>query len=452
MIVVVNDTMRRDRVGIHGGSARTPVFDRFAEEGLWFTRAYSQAPWTKPAIATLFTSLYPSQHGLESHPEMRRIVGQESGRHVLSADVLPGEIETLAEALSKGGYRTAAVISNPWMLAAFGFDQGFDEYDEESARWHASGGEVTAKGLSWLERWEEESSPRPFFLYLHYIDSHQPYGLLTDQEVRAALPELRQDTTATSAELESLYRKLVWERQPPFEKETRRELRKLGANARFVSAAYDRGIEDFDTHLGELLAFLRERPYWERTAMIVTSDHGEALFERGWGNHGLDLFAEETAIPLAMRIPGRADRIDTPVGLIDLYPTICAYLSLACPENLAGRDLFHPEAASFAVSEGVMFRPNNRVYRTADRALFHRPDGTYHGGRSLWELYDLGDDPSENHDLLSSQGRSPESEAERERLAAALEAAVHERDAPEPERAPVDAETERRLRAIGYLN
>jgi arylsulfatase A-like enzyme len=78
VVLVVNDTMRRDRMGIHGGRARTPHFDRFARENLWFTDAVAQAPWTKPSIATLFTSLYPTQHGVVTHPGRQLFAGQEA--------------------------------------------------------------------------------------------------------------------------------------------------------------------------------------------------------------------------------------------------------------------------------------------------------------------------------------------------------------------------------------
>lgn len=79
VVLIINDTMRRDRVGLHGGSARTPALDAFAKQNLYFTNAFTNAPWTKPAVATLLTSLYPSQHGLTSHPELRSDMGVEGG-------------------------------------------------------------------------------------------------------------------------------------------------------------------------------------------------------------------------------------------------------------------------------------------------------------------------------------------------------------------------------------
>ena len=75
VVLIVSDTMRRDRVGVYGGTAKTPTFDRFARSNIYFDQAFGQAPWTKPSVATLFTSLYPSQHGLASHPELRQRAG-----------------------------------------------------------------------------------------------------------------------------------------------------------------------------------------------------------------------------------------------------------------------------------------------------------------------------------------------------------------------------------------
>ena len=109
VVLIVNDTMRVDRVGIHGGPANTPVFDAFARQNLHFTRAYSQAPWTKPSIATLFTGLYPSQHGVITHPRLQD-AGAPTGElrkldEIIETDRLGEDLRTLAEVMLDAGYR-----------------------------------------------------------------------------------------------------------------------------------------------------------------------------------------------------------------------------------------------------------------------------------------------------------------------------------------------------------
>jgi hypothetical protein len=86
VVMILADTLRRDRLGVYGGAARTPHLDAFAARGIIFDAAWSQAPWTKPSVATLFTGLYPSQHRVLSQPELRALAGE--GTAATDSDVL----------------------------------------------------------------------------------------------------------------------------------------------------------------------------------------------------------------------------------------------------------------------------------------------------------------------------------------------------------------------------
>lgn len=132
IIIFLNDTMRRDVMSAYGGAASTPKFDHFAGGHLLFQNVSTQAPWTKPSIATLFTSLYPSQHGVASDPVLREMLEREDDTQIIETDRLGDSFETLAEVLSASGFRTAAFTSNPWMAKSFGFGQGFEIYDDSS--------------------------------------------------------------------------------------------------------------------------------------------------------------------------------------------------------------------------------------------------------------------------------------------------------------------------------
>ena len=189
LVLIVNDAMRRDRVGIYGGAAHTPSFDALAAEGVWFESAITQSPWTKPSIATLFTSLFPSQHGVLSDPQARDPYSETGAAPVEMQDILSEKVVTLAEVFRAAGYRTAAIVSNPWLDARFGFQQGFDSYDDTFARFDLPGTAVTENALHLLADLEEDEK---FFLYLHYLDSHRPYLELTLTEIaaRAEISEL----------------------------------------------------------------------------------------------------------------------------------------------------------------------------------------------------------------------------------------------------------------------
>src|SRR5262245_12275502 len=336
-ILVVNDAMRRDALAAYGGRARTPHFDRFAGENLLFESAMTQAPWTKPSVATLFTSLYPSQHRLESHPELRRTGGNEP----LEADVLAPGLTTLAEALQGSGFRTAAFVANPWLAEGFGFEQGFEVYDASFARWGAAGDAVAAAALAWLRGLAPHE---PFFLYLHLVESHRPYGALP----AGALDELRRQT-AGRAPLrgngpEDANLPLV------IHLDDGRSLAEAGLplTRGLLRESYRRGVEAFDRVLGSFLDGIAGAGLWERTAVIVTSDHGEALFGRGYGNHGNGLYQDETAIPLAAHLPGvtpTRGRVGCLVGLVDAMPSLCAYLGARCPEDLEGRSFLRDAGA-----------------------------------------------------------------------------------------------------------
>ena len=148
LVLIVNDAMRPDRLGAYGGPARTPAFDAFARTNLRFDRAYAQSPWTKPSVATLFTSLYPSQHGALLHSEVQHANrnGEPLSDPVLRTDVLSAEQTTLAEVLRDAGFRTAAFVGNPWLERRFGFEQGFELYDDSFATWDVPGERLLMEG------------------------------------------------------------------------------------------------------------------------------------------------------------------------------------------------------------------------------------------------------------------------------------------------------------------
>ena len=456
VILIVNDTMRRDRMGIYGGSARTPAFDRFARDNILFERAFTQAPWTKPAIATLFTSLYPSQHGLASHPELRRIRrGEESDQSLPEVDVLDESYATLAEVLRDAGYRTAALVSNPWMGADFGFAQGFEAYrDDFGADWDVPGERISRAALEWIDR---VPSGERFFLYLHYIDSHRPYGKLDDSLV-SELEELGPDARRVPRPAKEFHHWLVDHEQQEFSAEGLQRLRLLEPRMALIDKAYDRGIEEFDRALEIFLDGLSRHPDHDRIAVLITSDHGEALYDRGYGNHGFGLFDDEAAIPLAARLPGVTPgdrRMGCAVGLVDIMPTLCAYLGVACPATLFGRNVLagagEDSLAEYVVTEGVMFKPRNRTIRDASYKLFWEPDGPIPTRDRAHALYNVEQDPGETRNLLAPENTTAEYEQIARILAYELRAFVPPFEPPDAEFVPLDPRVERRLRALGYL-
>jgi arylsulfatase len=444
IVLVVNDTMRRDRLGAYGGPARTPAFDAFARENLRFNAAYTQAPWTRPAMASLFTGLLPSQHG----------VGMEQGAERATPRAVAPEITTLAEVLRAAGYRTAAFVSNPWMETRFGFDQGFDLYDTSFARWGLDneeaklpGVEISAKALDWIATLPPGT---PYFLFVHYLDSHRPYPSLHPQELEAHQQQIRADARVLSEAETIELRKLVRIDSKPGALAPMLMEPKLA----MLELAYDKGIEHFDFALERLLEGLASSAAGRRAAIVITADHGEALYERGYGNHGRGLHDDELAIPLAMKLPGVVGPkggISCLTGLVDVLPTLCSYLGLACPEGLAGRDLLAPRATRrYLVSEAVGVAPRHRSIRNEDWKLIWQPDGAPEGKRANpYSLYEIAVDPGETRDLIDA--RDPALRAVAERLEAELQAAgpaLPQQTAPNVQ---IDKPVRERLRQLGYV-
>lgn len=451
VVLVVNDTWRRDRVGAYGGPAATPAFDSFAERHLLFEHAFSQAPWTKPSIATLFTSLYPSQHGVLSHPSLDT-GGKAATRSLQRFDLLDDDVRTLAERFAAAGYRTGAIVSNPWLAKGFGFEQGFEHYDDSFAAWDAPGEAVTDAALSWFDGADDE---RPVLLYVHYMDSHRPYPPLDRWQIDEREGEIAADERPLDVQAEATIREQV---------RLTDELPAVGfglpPKIALLEMAYDRGVEEFDRAFAALLAGLESGPAWERTALLVTSDHGEALFERGFDNHGNSLYDMEIALPLAARLPGveaRTGRVSCVVGLIDLLPTLEDYAGTTGGGAVFGRSLLGRATESGAtighealvVSEGVMERPQNRALRLGDHKLLWQPqpgpDGVAHA------LFDIAADPGETRNLLESGDGDSRIDALFRDLAARVGSAVPPHNAAADDSLELDAERLERLRSLGYL-
>jgi arylsulfatase A-like enzyme len=190
----------------------------------------------------------------------------------------------------------------------------------------------------------------------------------------------------------------------------------------------------------------------------VTSDHGQALYQRGWAGHGHGFFDDEIGVPLVIRSPGlSADGpVDCPLGLVDLRSTLCDLLAVECGGLDQGRSLLASEAPPEPVvlSEGAALRPRHRAARDHRFKLIYEPDGRLPYGalqpQHAFSLYDLAADPQERRDLLA-QPEGPEVAATFARLRHGLESGIRELGLPQPEHAPLDPTTRRRLEALGYV-
>jgi arylsulfatase A-like enzyme len=308
VVLVSLDTVRADHLSLYGYPRSTsPRLDAFARDAWVFPNAYSVSTWTLPSHASLFTGLLPDQHGV------RRL-----------ADRLPGTVPLLAEELRAAGYRTAAITDGGFLGTEWGFSRGFERYDASPGQpWEPKD---VASIVAAAERWLEDNRVRPFFLFVHTYEAHQPY---VDREGFAA-PFV---DPAYEGPFRHRVDVLSGDRPPITE-----------ADMPQVTALYDGGLRRADHYLGELLELMRRRGLLATTAVIVTSDHGEELREHGDFEHALGkVFDENVRVPLVFRPPGgvpaaKRRRPPTAVTGLDVHATVLELAGLLGDGEL-GRSL-----------------------------------------------------------------------------------------------------------------
>ncbi|MEZ5102848.1 MAG: sulfatase, partial [Thermoleophilia bacterium] len=377
LIVYLVDTLRADHLGCYGyGRPTSPALDAFAGESVLFERARAQSSWTKPAVATVLTGLYPIAHGAE----------QRSQR-------LPASVETAAERLSAAGYETALFTTNANITAKFGFDQGWDEFHYLSRSrgrrtQHVSSAEIDEAVFDWLDRRDPE---RPFFLFVHTLDPHDPYQPEEPYRLRLAPDvDVAEACCGRSTQLVDLAPEAARER------------------ARQAGALYDAEIAQNDAAFGALLAELERRGLGDSSAVLFLSDHGEEFYDHGGWKHGWTLYEEMLRVPMVLRLPRRGSagtRVAAPVEQIDVTPTLYNLAGVEVPSSLPGHSLLErldgtprPPAPAFAWLE----RPGLALAAAAEGGWKRiRFDGAWTPplGRRPAELYDLSRDPRELDDL-----------------------------------------------------
>lgn len=450
VILISIDTLRADRLGSYGyGRPTSPALDRLAADGVRFDQAISQSPWTIPSHISLLTSLYPSTHQVNQNlADFREFALSRGAYRVLSDDAV-----TLAEVLRDHGYTNLALTTAVTMSGKLGFAQGFDRYLERE-------GKLTPQLGRELARLLEDHRQSPFFLFFHTYEVHTPYVRVTaaasllDQNRRDRLSELLESPD----EMLSL--------NP---KEQQEHLKRLGLfNPWITSALYDGGIRHTDDFLGQLFHNLRSLGLYDRTVIVVTSDHGEEFAEHTdlfYSAHGHTLYDEIIRVPLLMRVPGRfrpGTVVKQVVELIDVAPTVLDLLGLPRPEPMQGRSLVgliddpSAEGKSWAASEAMMStgRPEWKSVRSRQHkyiAAFASENGERSGisGDLLWsKLFDLEQDAGERNDL---RGERPETAETLHDLLVRHFSSISDAARHDGSRIELTGPMLEKLRALGYV-
>jgi arylsulfatase A-like enzyme len=294
VLIVTVDTLRADRLSAYGyRRPTTPNLDRLLAQGVRFTQARTVEPLTNPSLCSMFTSLYPHEHGATRN-------GLRLRPDALSA----------ARVLGRRGYRTAAFVGN-WTLrnGISGLGDHFQSYDEvfTRKRWlglfkgEATAEDLTDAALAWLGGHQEDSR-KPFLLWVHYVEPHAPYRLQEEQAGRLGI--------ATDSDVSRQDR-------------------------------YDTEVAFADRQIGRLLAeFQRDPELAANTLIVFAADHGESLGEHSYWGHGRNLYEPTLRIPLGLVWPGRIRPgvIEAPALNMDVAPTVLGLAGLPVPAAFHGYD------------------------------------------------------------------------------------------------------------------
>jgi choline-sulfatase len=382
VILISVDTLRADHLSSYGyRRIRTPNIDSFAEGGTRFTAIDSQIPLTLPSHTSLFTSTYPFANGIE-----------ENGERV------PAGMVTLAATLEAQGYQTAAFVGSILLDRRLGLDQGFEFYDspfelapsrQNSATWNPYAARVRRDGalvIRAARQYLEAHRGQKVFVFVHLFDLHTPYAHAANA---GAMPE---------------------------------------------ATGYDTELAHVDELLGRFRESLVARGWWDRSLVVLLSDHGESLGDHGESSHGYFVYQSTLWVPLMFHWPGERSRagvplpqrVDRPGGLIDVAPTVLQFLGIARPSTFAGVSLLEQASAHPVYSESVYARD---AFRWAPlRSL--REEGFQLIDAPKPELYDLRGDPRERSSVLDThREEAAKLQADLEHLQSGAVPAAHRADA-----------------------
>jgi arylsulfatase A-like enzyme/tetratricopeptide (TPR) repeat protein len=384
VVLISIDTLRADHLPAYGyAGVATPAIDALRRDAILYENAYAHCPLTLPSHVSLLTGLLPTVHGVRDNLGFR---------------FDPRAHPTLAALVKVRGYATGAAVSAYVLRGATGLGDSFDFYEDAIETTHDGGalGEVQRTGAETARRllgWRAgQGSSRPLFLFLHLYEPHAPY-----------------------------------EPPAPF-------------GGRYASA-YDGEIAAADAVVGEFLDRLRRDGLYDRSIVILLSDHGEGLMEHGERHHGILLYRWALHVPLLVKLPGgeRAGAVvRTPVGLVDVVPTLARLLGLRAPAGLPGRSLLDENRPARRIYAETYY-PRIHLGWSELRSLVDERYQLIDGPRP--ELYDLGRDPGERRDLAATERSTARSmRTEIGRYPASF-------SAPEAE----DPGVRERLAALGYL-
>jgi len=456
VILISIDTLRADRLNCYGYGKHqvSPNIDALANDGILFEHHVVSSPWTTPSHISMLTSLHPSSHGMmQSFKKVATELCQDT------FNSLPEDRLTLADALHAAGYATAAFTGGITLHPDLGFRQGFERYDTSMYK-------LNSNNVASMFEWIESQAAGPFFLFLHTFEVHAPY--LNSALLAGQSPEWLADHDA-------LCRKMTTGKSlQAHVGNTKAQYEFLAAHDALrpavCDALYTGGIITMDSWIGRLVEQLRARGLYDETMIVLTSDHGEELADHNPKNcynvHGHSAFEEMVRVPLIVKLPhGKyaGAGISAVTGGVDIMPTILDILQIDPGGNEMQGQSLRPlwtgesdgdsrmafcESAAFA-SEVKCVRTQRFKYIIEIPPELVRRHGRTHvphtGIRRM--LFDLAQDPREQHNMVASGTELPHMAAQLERALRGYVAV----ESGNTTQIRLDEETKKRLKSLGYV-
>jgi len=375
VIIIGIDACRKDHLSCYGYNlTTTPNLSSFTNDCVLFTNAISQSPWTLPSVASFFTSCFPSVHGATSKKKLYGI-----------RTTIPSGVEIISEF----GLKTKAFVNAPNLAPELGFARGFDDYDYEV---HRKADETINKAIKWIE----ENSEERFFLFVYLFDPHLSY----------APPEQHLERLIKLSGFKYNGRLGTSFSSPPLDKVRNKEISFSDDDWTFIQLLYDAEISFVDESCGKLFNYLKEKKIYDRSIIVVMSDHGEEFRDHGGFEHGHTQYDELLNVPLMIKMPFNIKRgkiISNQVSMIDVMPTLLKMLSIRVPIIFQGESFMglikegHIREERTAFSEDILYGGEIKSIRKGCFKLITTPllDNV--------ELYNICRDPHEQTNLCDNE-------------------------------------------------
>jgi len=379
VVLLTIDTLRRDVLGCYGGTSFTPFIDSIQNHCIRFIQAHSSGPYTQAAFPGLLTSTYYLEYGRQKMLSSKRTL--------------------VSEVLKNAGIVTAGFHSNPYISAYFGWNRGWDvfydsmEDDVDDMVPYIPARDINGKVERWLASHAGSGTGyKPFFLWLHYMDVHEPY--VPDRKyIDLVDPTLK----LSREEMFRLFTEVLLKRDAS-NKATVELLRKL----------YCAHVRAMDDEVRALFGILERQNVLKDTWLILTTDHGDEFGDHGGLSHDGKMYSELVHVPLIIFEPTRNQEevCEALVSTIDVSPTLVHLFGLNRVEAFEGQSLLPLDGYSVRGVYGEAVDKHGSQEKGEEKEVHYYREGDlkiiYHERGDLWELYDLKADPKETRNIIEA--------------------------------------------------